>query len=1292
MPDVSVGHNRPSSGLPPHLEGWVLPPDWRWGGSGVFTPYRHAQEVVDAIGRSLALVTAPDPTHHPWLFREARHLGHRSHPSVPTTYHFWQQQAGARRGPGYLRRWITGETVGDRVRRIGADTVPFAMRILRAIGSTLAYLHDAGDTHGALGPDTAYVTPTGRIWTLGWQWVVPRDEIPAGVTPDARWTPWAPEWGGDWRPTPASDQWQLGALAFAILTGELPSGADVPPIRIVRPDCPATVASLVDRMLEADPESRFSSVAGMLRQIERISAGSNLAVPAAERVAGEPTMLTEENQLRWATGDDYEVLAPLGAGTYGSVWRVRDLSLEREVALKMLHPTIARNAAAVSRFRREAQLAAQLQHPAIVPIFAWDAKGDVNWYIMELEEEGSVADLVARAGPRPLEEIGAQVDAILDGLAVAHANGIIHRDLKPENILIDRYRRWRIADFGIANAMGTAVAGASGTPAFAAPEQLLGEEQGVGTDLFAIAGIVIFALTGQPPFAGRDGPAILAAQIGGRIDLEPFEEPLRGWLRRGLAPNRDERFPDAESMRSAWRAVVRTAQREARAQRRRARWFGWARRLVGLGALALTTPLLAQRASPDTLRPDSLRARVVAPVRVEVTRTASTLDRLPWAVGTQGARDLRRAQPTIGIDEALANIPGVVVSNRYNAAVDQRISIRGAGSRANFGLRGVKVLLDGIPQSLPDGQSQLTNIDLGAIGRVEVLRGSASSLYGNGSGGVLAFTTDLDAPDPLHLRLRTLAGSYGLAKHQVRLAGRAGSTVGLVSASRTVTDGFRQHSASDARQLALALDHALGAGNSLELRGGTSETPVAFNPGALTAAEWAANADSAAATNLRRGARRAVAQRHLSARLRGETTDGEWSISVYRQARSVDNPLATAPPAPAGPTNGTYSTIDRRVIGARLDGVRRLRGSWTPRVAAGLDLQRGQDARRNWRSTAGTRDLPTDTLLLDQRETVTSVGPFVHLELSPAEAMTLSAGLRHDRIGFAVDDRFLGDGEDDSGSRVMAATSGHLGAVWRASPAAAPYVNLSTAFETPTTTELNARVDGAGGFNAALGPQRVATLELGIRGRLAGRRARGMFVQYDLAWFDATARDAIVQFLESGGRAFFANAGGTRSRGVEAGLVVAPRPGVEVRGAWTRAEYRFASYAVPSASMPAPALDTLDGNRLAGVPRTTVRLGARLTRRAIALDVDQTLQSALWADDRNAVRVPGWGRGQLNVRASWSGVLLGHAVEPFVAVQNALDQRYAGAVTVNGAFGRVFEPAPPRTWYAGLELGVPLRR
>jgi serine/threonine-protein kinase len=559
-----AGPSRGSTGIPPHLDNWQLPPDWRWGSGGVYTPHRHAQEVIDALGRSLALVTAPDPGHHGWLFREARHLAHRSHPSIPTTYHFWQQHIGSRRGPGYLRRWIVGETIGERLRRSGAETVPFTLRMIRAIGSCLAYLHDSGTVHGALAPDTTYFTPTGRPWVLGWQWAVPKDEVPAGIRPEPRWFPQAPEWKDAWLPTQSSDQWQLGAIAFAILTGEVPSGADVPPIRLARPDCPVTVAELIDQMLHADPDERFSSIAGMLRRIERISGTAALAFPGTEQASGEHIAVSEEDRLRWATGDDYEVLAPLGAGSYGSVWRVRDLSLEREVALKMLHPVVARNATAVARFRREAQLAAQLQHPAIVPIFAWDSKGDVNWYIMELEEEGSVADLVKREGPRPFSEIAPQVDSVLDGLAVAHAAGIIHRDLKPENILIDRYRRWRIADFGIANAMGSRAAGASGTPAFAAPEQLLGEEQGVGTDLFAIAGIVHFALTGRSPFEGDDGRAILAAQLAGRLDLDDFPEELADWLRRAMAADSAERPANAEAMRAEWRSVAKAVLREER--------------------------------------------------------------------------------------------------------------------------------------------------------------------------------------------------------------------------------------------------------------------------------------------------------------------------------------------------------------------------------------------------------------------------------------------------------------------------------------------------------------------------------------------------------------------------------------------------------------------------------------------------------------------------------------------------------------------------------------------------------
>jgi serine/threonine protein kinase len=554
---------RRNAGIPPHLEGWQLPPGWKWGDTGYFANYRHAQEIIDSLGRSLALVTAPDPAQERWLFNEARQLAHRNHPAIPTTYHYWAPHSASRRGPGYLRRWIAGETVGARIRRLGTETVPYMLRVLRAAGSAVAYLHDAGQTHGAISPDTIYVTPTGRVWLLGWQWAMPANEIPAGLRPDPLYTPTPNEWpASSWAPTPLSDQWQLAASCFAILTGELPTRTEIPPVRWARPDCPVNVAELLDRALSPDPAERFHSVASLLRAFEKISGSGTPGLGGVEIASGEYKAVSEEERLRWATGDDYEVLSALGAGTFGSVWRVRDLTLQREVALKMLHPSVARSDAAVARFRREAQMAARLQHPAIVPIYDWDSKGDVHWYIMELEEEGSVADLVRRAGARPLAEIAPQVESILDGLHAAHETGIIHRDLKPENILIDRYRRWRIADFGIANAIGDERAGTSGTPAFAPPEQLLGESQGPAADFFGVAAIVYFVLAGDAPFGGGDGPSILAAQLAGKIDLSRFHPELEEWLRRGLAADPDKRFHDAKEMQSDWRRVWRSVVRD----------------------------------------------------------------------------------------------------------------------------------------------------------------------------------------------------------------------------------------------------------------------------------------------------------------------------------------------------------------------------------------------------------------------------------------------------------------------------------------------------------------------------------------------------------------------------------------------------------------------------------------------------------------------------------------------------------------------------------------------------------
>src|SRR6516162_2974540 len=181
--DDRLFRDRVTHKLPPHLSGWQLPPDWAWGADGVEGEHRHYQELVDGLGRSLSLVSAPDPDHATWLFNEARRLAHLNHPSIPTTYHFWSRYPESPRGPGYLRRWIPGETIWAQRERTGPFDLSNTLQFLRNIGSAVAYMHTAGTVHGALSAETCWTTPTGRLWLLGWEWAIPRAEIPEGLTP-----------------------------------------------------------------------------------------------------------------------------------------------------------------------------------------------------------------------------------------------------------------------------------------------------------------------------------------------------------------------------------------------------------------------------------------------------------------------------------------------------------------------------------------------------------------------------------------------------------------------------------------------------------------------------------------------------------------------------------------------------------------------------------------------------------------------------------------------------------------------------------------------------------------------------------------------------------------------------------------------------------------------------------------------------------------------------------------------------------------------------------------------------
>ena len=686
---------------------------------------------------------------------------------------------------------------------------------------------------------------------------------------------------------------------------------------------------------------------------------------------------------------------------------------------------------------------------------------------------------------------------------------------------------------------------------------------------------------------------------------------------------------------------------------------------------------------PDSARRDSVQ--VLDEITVTVTRTAEPLSRVPQAIGVVGPRDITRAQPTLTADEALNNIPGVYIQNRYNYSQGQRIVIRGAGARANFGARGVKVLLDGVPQTLPDGQSQLTNVDYGLLDKVEVLRGPASSLYGNASGGVVSLHSRTAEPELFTQSVRFQAGSYGMDKWQAISTAREGNFSGVLSLSRFTWDGFRQNSAADIGIYNIGLTWTPTKRSSLDLWVLLANSPLLQNPGALTFAEYNVNPDSAAAANIRRGASNDINQQQVSLTYQQHfvSHSGAINVTAFGLKRGVQNPLATAPPGGQGaaaPIAGVYVQIDRQTGGARATGAYRPGTSWrSPLLTAGLDFQRMRDDRQNFRSLSGQ---PTDSILLNQVETVTEIGPFIQAHWTPTERVTVDAGARYDWVTFDVADNNLADGTDDSGSLPLHSPSGTAGMSYYITEAVTPYVNVASAFETPTTTELANRPDGSGGFNDAILPQYSLSAELGARGRISS------WLGYSVSGFISRVRDAIVPFRDVNGRVYYTNAGKIRNNGLELSVTAAPVKQFSASLSFTYANYKFADYVVVNGA----SADTLNGNMVPGVPRFFTRIGLRSQPGlGFVVDLDQTLSSSLTADDQNTLWVENWGAGVTNLRVSWSTQTRDVSFLPYVGFANLFDRKYIGAVTVNGFGGRVLEPSPRRNIYIGAEIGFKTR-
>lgn len=662
------------------------------------------------------------------------------------------------------------------------------------------------------------------------------------------------------------------------------------------------------------------------------------------------------------------------------------------------------------------------------------------------------------------------------------------------------------------------------------------------------------------------------------------------------------------------------------------------------------------------------------PVVVTVTRqSGKSVLRAPFALSVMRPDSARPGQRHTAIDESLALVPGLSVTNRNNPSQDPRLSIRGYGSRSTFGVRGVRVLRDGMPLTLPDGQTPLDYLSLETVGAIEVMRGAASALYGNAGGGVIDFRSPAPPSVPISARFGQWLGANRFSRTSAAIGGTSSRFYYQGDATYSRSDGTRLHSRQRATSGFGRLGTSVGT-TAIVLTALGLNNPLAENPGALTLAELLADPSMPDALSLRRNARKAARQIQVGLSVSHPIGNGDVGASVFEGARTLDNPLTFAIVEVGRHTLGASAHASQKLSLFGMDNV----------VIVGTDLQSQNDLRRNFTTCADTIPLkaPTATcpsiasergsVTLDQRELVSSSGLYVSDDIAFGSRFSATAGIRADHFRFEVKDRLIGlSNPDDSGNRSMGAISPVIGAVFRIAPTHSVYSNVATAFETPTATELGNHADGSAGINQSLRPQRSTTTELGLKGRFAS------WASYDVAAYATRVREELVPFEipASNGRRYFRNAGRTTRHGIEAGGQGTYRA-LSLMAAYEYSAFRFDSYSTGTL--------VYNGNVIPGVPRNRVQAALKASNDVGFVVIEGEKAGAVFLDDANSARAPGYSVTSLRFGG---GIPLGASrMSMSAGIQNLLDTHYAGSVTVNAARGKFFEPATARNFFVGVSI------
>lgn len=677
-----------------------------------------------------------------------------------------------------------------------------------------------------------------------------------------------------------------------------------------------------------------------------------------------------------------------------------------------------------------------------------------------------------------------------------------------------------------------------------------------------------------------------------------------------------------------------------------------------LASITLTVPIssMAQSsAGPE----EELVLEVTSP------RLVRDLYETPAAVSVVSAPDIREGQQRLQLDESLDTVPGLFFQNRYNFAQNLRLSTRGFGARAPFGIRGIRIQVDGIPYTLPDGQSQIDAVDLDSAQRIEVIRGPSSVQYGNASGGVIDITTARGDDMPPGARLRQDVGSDDYYKTTAQANGTQGNTSGIATMSWLTYNGYREQSEVEKGLFNSRLSHEWGEGQRLTATLNALHTPKAEDPAGLTAEQVADDRRQATDNAKRLDSGQDVDQQTLGLLYEAPIVGaGNLTVSTFFTRRDFRQQL----PFP-GPSLIAY---DRQFYGISTDYQQGSELAGRPLTwVVGADLHRQSDERRRY-LVSFNGDVTEQTQ--EETQNATTAAVFAQGDLAMTDRFNVSVGTRFDRLRLSVDDDKLDDG-DDSGSRTYDEFSGFAGVSYRLAPRQQLYATIGTAFESPTFTEF-ANPDGSGGFNPDIEPQQALNREVGVRGSF------GQGLSYDMALFSIRVDDEILPY-EIDNRTFYENAGRTERNGIELGLGWDISYALRITSALTLADYRLRDFTDEQGN-------DADGNRLPGLPReqwvTEVEWRGGGQRFAA---LEWQYVGDLYAENSNQTNVSDY--WLLGIRAGDSVRIGRQSLNFYGGVRNLLDEDYFSNIRINANADRpveerrYFEPAPGRTFYAGLE-------